>query len=694
MAAAEAAWGPRDYNSQGAPRGRVAETTGGLHGSRAAAMAAPGGETLFALELLVDAARLEAAAAPVPRPAVALRLLDFPALLVRPPPAAPPLQPGRPCAFGRGKRCLFRGRRGPLCAALRRRPLRALLLALPAAAAPPRLLGACRVPLGAAAALLRRPPAACAGRGRFPLRDARGRAVGELALRYRLRSLAAAPQTPSGPGPPRAASPGLAPGSEDEEEEDEEQEEEDEEEEEELEGNVFCPPVLYYHSGAAEPRPPAAAPSPQRPDPGAARPAPPGAASPEGRQKQRSGAGAAPRRQLRYGLTHTLRLRLQRSNPGALAAHERSERHRERHAEVPKEERSPPKKTPVRSAAEGPAACCGRRSREEGLRQNTRRGEAALGSRAGTASAELRREAACGARGKRGAAREEGPRAGETAQEAAACGAARKEQGAKARLRTPSPTQARAGGSGDGASAVSDHRSNPSPGGSAGSTSEFIYSEDCVASPENTVYSEGSSSAAYPGAGSETCHSSPGPRGLESPQPAYSHSESESSRSGVSEARRGADSTSAPQPVPSTSSPVHSRNCDVKTSRRTGGEAVDLLNDTSFQARLLHEEQVALISKEDNRADQHTKGTSTPRSKQDSSDTDLNVGKRQTLREKSQSLTQVSSYLPSNLSDLELSALENSMSDKDDDLLGTLGIPNQYKDISELVISKLPGYTM
>ncbi|XP_045293305.1 microtubule-associated protein 10 [Leopardus geoffroyi] len=66
--------------------------------------------------------------------------------------------------------------------------------------------------------------------------------------------------------------------------------------------------------------------------------------------------------------------------------------------------------------------------------------------------------------------------------------------------------------------------------------------------------------------------------------------------------------------------------------------------------------------------------------------------------EKSQSprTSQVSSYLPSNLSELELNVLDSSTPDhfEEDDDVGSLNISKQCKDICELVINKLPGYTM
>ncbi|KAF7480864.1 hypothetical protein GHT09_007928 [Marmota monax] len=133
-------------------------------------------ERLFSLELLVDWVRLEAV--PPPHPAVAFRLLDFPPLLVRAP-TTPAPAPGGALGFGRGKACVFRLRP----AALRRPLLRAALLQLPAAPGPPapRMLGACDVPLPAA-----RGPGS---RGTFVLLDPEGERVGDLALFCRLTEL-------------------------------------------------------------------------------------------------------------------------------------------------------------------------------------------------------------------------------------------------------------------------------------------------------------------------------------------------------------------------------------------------------------------------------------------------------------------------------------------------------------------------
>ncbi|CAI5770545.1 microtubule-associated protein 10 [Podarcis lilfordi] len=149
-------------------------------------------ESLFSLELLVESARVEPRLLPTPmpasrpfRPAVALRLLDFPTLLVR----APHSVPGPLVPFGRGKSCLFRLRPGALKGLLRRSPLYALLLALPPGQGPARLLGTSSVSLAAAAEELLLESGPGGRRGQFPLRDLMGEPVGELGLSYRLSNL-------------------------------------------------------------------------------------------------------------------------------------------------------------------------------------------------------------------------------------------------------------------------------------------------------------------------------------------------------------------------------------------------------------------------------------------------------------------------------------------------------------------------
>ncbi|NXQ36553.1 MAP10 protein, partial [Alaudala cheleensis] len=765
-------------------------------------------EGLFALELLVEALRVaEPGPAELPgpaeQPAVALRLLDFPTLVLRPAAAAPPLRPGHLFPFGRGKRCL------------------------------------CAVSLAPAAELLQRPgaPSSCGRRGRFALRDTAGRAVGELVLGYRLTRLEAGEE--SADSPRAATPPASTPEPPDEEEE-------EEEEGEELEGNVFCPPLLYYTREPAEPqRPPATAgqwehvepqrpqekdkghspprpsagPSllhpasprqpdntlvqlpllsallaelsvltrsavpaaaavhphlawlcqapgnedvaPQPPSPSAAlrpadTPAGPGrsseATSPQckqGCQKATSpgssGVGRRPkksvlqeqppcernckakenrppRKKLLYGLTNTLRLRLQQTNPDKLIIHERREQYRKKQMGLLKERSPLPKRKLVRNTEEQHVVSCRHCSTGGSSKRNnqldktvqTSLENCALSesiSVTGDVSPGLQKQSIASLSRNNSIARRECPYEITTFAllEETVLKSAHEEKNAKAQLPAVLPSDANAKGSCDDAihlihhktrehddvSVVSDHKLSPSR--SVENNSEFIYSDDFVSSPENTVYSEDFTGAECTGRDSKVLDNSPEPLRLERPKQDRSDTEPESSRSRISKTSQRAQSTSDLVPVPSASSPVQSlrRVCDFKTSMGTSAESADSLNLAGMEGSLLDEKQKAQqMSKEENRGDQHIKEVSTMSSKQVKSDTDRNIGKGQTSTGQKQIGTQVSSYLPSNMSDLELSVLENSMSDKEDDFLEKLHGPNQYKDISELVINKLPGYTM
>ncbi|XP_069707103.1 microtubule-associated protein 10 [Phaenicophaeus curvirostris] len=803
-------------------------------------MAARPEEGLFALEVVVEAVRVSAAPDPALLPAVAVRLLDFPTLLLRPA-AAPPLRPGQPFRFGRGKRCLFRWRRSSLCAALRRRPLRALLLALPAGPDPARarLLGSCGVSLAPAAAELLRgpgPPGSCGRRGRFALRDPAGRPVGDLLLGYRLSSLRPGEQ-PASLGPRGLTPPPASP----------EPEEVADEPEEEVEGNIFCPPVLYYSREPAEPRLQSAATvgtrwerveagRPQEPDKGQIPPRPSagpsllhpsssqqlhnalgqlpllsallaelsvlarsvapaavhphqawlyqalgtggmasqppcpscsfvinpaeipagpggssGAASPQFKQDQQettslgsSWAGKGPkkavpqgetgserhcttkenrppRRKLFYGLTNTLRLRLQQNNPDKLIIHERREQCRKKQMDMLKQRSPLSKNTPLRNAGEQDVVSCRHCSKGDTSKQNNQFDKnvqtslqnsvlTKYNSMTGDVSPNLQKQAVESLLKNDGIVSKEGLCKVTTAPlvDEPVLKSTSKENYVKAQLPAAFSRDANAKGNNEEVRDLIHHKTTelddvsvsnnhkPSPSRSVENNSEFIYSDD-FASPENTNYSEDFTSSECAGRDLEALDSSPEPPWPESPKQCCSDAELESSRSRISKTSQRAESTSDLLPVHSVSSPVRSskRNHDLKNSKQSSVESVDSLNDASIQLRSLDEEQEAQqISKEENRGDQHVKRVSTLRSKQANSDTDVNIGKGQTSAGKSQSVTQVSSCLSSNISDIEFSMSEDNMPDKEDDFLGKLYFPSQYKDISELVINKLPGYTM
>ncbi|NWQ78275.1 MAP10 protein, partial [Columbina picui] len=686
---------------------------------------------------------------------------------------------------------------------------------------------------------LQRPwaPGSCGRRGCFPLCDSAGRPVGDLVLGYRLSSLEAGEEPPPpSPGSPHAATPSAASPEPRDDDDDEE------EEGEELEGNIFCPPVLYYSREPAEPHlPPAAAAaagqwqhveawrpqeqeqgqSPPHPSAGpsllhpaspqrlhsalgqlpvlsallaelsllthSATPAavhphlawlyqapggagmasqPPsrssafkpaeasvgpggssGADGPRFQQDQRetispgsswTGKGSKktvpqgepsserncktkenrpPRRKLLYGLTNTLRLRLQQTNPDKLIIHERREQYRKKQIEMLKERSSLSKRKLLRNAGEQNAVSYRRCSKGDSSKQNNQFDKTVQTSLQNSAPTDyvsvtgdvfpdLQKQAIASLVKNDEIASKEHPCKETTAPllEETVLKSAHKEEYAKAQLPTAFPSDGNAKGSNeeavhlihrktmehDDTSVVSDHK--PSPSMSVENNSEFIYSDDFT-SPENTVYSEDFSSAECTDRDLEALDSSPEPLRLESPKQGWSDTELESSRSRISKTSQRAESTSDLLPIPSVSSPVQSlkRIHDLKNSKKTSSESVDSVNDASVQARLLDEEQ---ISKKENRGDQRIKRASILRSTQVSSDTDLNTGKGQTSAGKSQPVTQVSSSWPSSVSDLELGVLENSMSDKGEDFLEKLHVPNQCKNISELVINKLPGYTV
>ncbi|XP_009954486.1 PREDICTED: microtubule-associated protein 10 [Leptosomus discolor] len=427
-----------------------------------------------------------------------------------------------------------------------------------------------------------------------------------------------------------------------------------------------------------------------------------------------------PRKKLMYGLTNTLRLRLQQTNPGKLVIHEKREQYRKKQMEMMKERSPLCRRKLLRNAGEQHVVSyrhCSKGDRSKQNHQFDKTVETSLQnsalteyiSMAGDVSPDLQKQAIASLL-KDEIASKECPCKLTTAPllEKTVLKSSQKEKYVKTQLPAAFPSDANAKGSNeeavhlirhktterDDVSIISDHK--PSRSRSIENNSEFIYSDDFVASPENPVYSEDFTSAECTGRDSEGLDSSPEPLWLESPKQSLSDTELESSRSRTSKSSPKAESSLDLLPVPSASSPVQSlkRNCDLKNSERTSGESVDSVELAQMEASLLDEEQEAQrISKEENRGGQHIKQVSTLRSKQVSCDADLNIGKRQTSAGKSQSVTPVSSYLSSNMSDLELSALENSMSDKEEDFLGKLCVP-QYKDISDLVINKLPGYTI
>ncbi|NWV17667.1 MAP10 protein, partial [Origma solitaria] len=729
-------------------------------------------EGLFALELLVEAVRVaEPGPAehpgpprPAEHPAVALRLLDFPTLVLRPSAAAQPLRPGQPFAFGRGKRCLYRlssleaGEARPACPRA----------ATPPATTPeprgeeeeekeekeeeeegeelegnvfcPPLLYYSREP-----AEPQRPPATIGqwehvepqrpqkDKGQSPPRPSAGpsllhpassgqphnplvqlpllsallaelsmltrSAVPAAAVHPHLAWLCQAPGNGDTAARPPSRSAALKPAE---------------------------PPVgpsrssgatsPQFKQGCQETTSPVASGAGRRPK----------KAVPQGQPASERNCTAKenrpPRKKLLYGLTNTLRLRLQQTNPDKLIIHERREQYRKKQMGLLKERSPLPKGKLLRNAGEQPVVSCRHCSMGGSSKQNNQLDKTVQTSLENSALSEsisvtgdvspgLQKQAIVSPSMNDAIASKEHPYQVTTAPllEETLLKSAHDKNYANTQLPAAFLSDTNVKGSNDDAihlihhktmehddvSFVSGHKLNPSR--SIENNSEFIYSDDFVASPENTVYSEDFRSAECTGRDSKALDSSPEPLWLESPKQDRSDTEQESSRHRISKISQRAQSTSDLVPVPSASSPVQSlrRNCDFKSNKRTSAESADSLNLDEIEASLLDEEQkTQQMRKEENRGDQHIKEISTLRSKQVKSDTDRNTGEGQTSAGQKQSVTQVSSYLPSNMSDLEHSVLENSMSDKEDHFLEELHGFNQYKDISELVINKVPGYTM
>ncbi|XP_048223945.1 microtubule-associated protein 10 [Perognathus longimembris pacificus] len=142
---------------------------------------------------------------------------------------------------------------------------------------------------------------------------------------------------------------------------------------------------------------------------------------------------------------------------------------------------------------------------------------------------------------------------------------------------------------------------------------------------------------------------------------------------------------SAGSPVPSHKRP-HSKTPDRSTEDASSISSSDVASSSWTK-----------------KGEKHVDQTSTCTSKTVRTGKDVSIrrkaGAGRKCADKSQSprTSQVSSYLPSNLSELELKDLESGSSDhfdEDDDGLCSLNTSKQYRDICELVINKLPGYTV
>ncbi|XP_043856088.1 microtubule-associated protein 10 [Dromiciops gliroides] len=212
---------------------------------------------------------------------------------------------------------------------------------------------------------------------------------------------------------------------------------------------------------------------------------------------------------------------------------------------------------------------------------------------------------------------------------------------------------------------------------------ELKYSDDFI----SPCYSEDFSSADDTFKSSRVHDSSPE---LEGDNLSCLDTDGKSSESRISRKSHKSEINSVLTPPFSAGSPVHS----YKKSHLSKSQGKSLVDANSISSNDLSSHWSEGKKKQNDQNNIHNSET---RNSQGTLDK-LNSRAGQKSLEKSQSLrtSQVSSYLPSNMSELELSALDSITSDQfeENDELGSLDIGKQYKDICELVINKLPGYTV
>ncbi|XP_004432431.1 PREDICTED: microtubule-associated protein 10 [Ceratotherium simum simum] len=175
--------------------------------------------------------------------------------------------------------------------------------------------------------------------------------------------------------------------------------------------------------------------------------------------------------------------------------------------------------------------------------------------------------------------------------------------------------------------------------------------------------------------------------------PKHSQYTSKSSETRLSIRKNNSEKSSILSPPFSAGSPVHSykRSHISKTQDKSLEEASNISTSDLSSSHWTEEKE--------NQIDQNSMHNSKVIKRGQDISVKLKTRTGCNSLEKSQSprTSQVSSYLPSNLSELELNVLERSTSDhleEDSDEVCSLNISKQCKDICELVINKLPGYTV
>ncbi|CAD7691143.1 unnamed protein product [Nyctereutes procyonoides] len=178
----------------------------------------------------------------------------------------------------------------------------------------------------------------------------------------------------------------------------------------------------------------------------------------------------------------------------------------------------------------------------------------------------------------------------------------------------------------------------------------------------------------------------------EAENPKYNQCTSKSSETILSIRKNSSEKSSVLSPPFSTGSPVHSyKRSHISKIQDKSLEETSSISTSDLS--LLH-----WTEEKENHIDQNGMHNS----KVAKRDQDMSIkpktrtGGKSSEKSQSPRTSQVSSYLPSNLSELELNVLDSSTSDhfEEEDEIASLNISKQCRDICELVINKLPGYTV
>lgn len=174
--------------------------------------------------------------------------------------------------------------------------------------------------------------------------------------------------------------------------------------------------------------------------------------------------------------------------------------------------------------------------------------------------------------------------------------------------------------------------------------------------------------------------------------PKHSQYKSKSRVTRLSIRENSSEKSSIISPPFSAGSPEHSykRSYIAKTQNKSLEDASSL--PSSDLSSLLWTEEKEIQEDQNN-----TCNSKCIKSNQDISDKCKKLSSKPSERSQSPQTSQVSSYMPSNLSELKFNVLDFSNTEhlgEDSDEVASLSISKHCKDISELVVNKLPGYTM